>query len=246
MKRAVIGAAAMAVVMCGVAAPQAQTGKPATNQPNQAADKGKDTNAGAVSRLSQALELVSVARQDESPAAMLAAAQMLRGVRVQDGKQRVGTKATEQAGTGPEGRKGQTAAPTVDITALLNEAKPWAKGNASMLALLDAEIARPAARGGTLGSTGNPIRHVDRVLARRTDVYSITFRGGEMAEVAVIGDGDTDLDLYIEDEFGNVVVRDTDYSDRMLVQWTPRWTGVYKVKIRNLGTVYNEYTLFTN
>jgi hypothetical protein len=178
MKRAVIGAVAMAVVMCGVAAPQAQTGNPATNQPNQAADKGKDMNAGAVSRLSQALELVSVAREDEAPAVMLAAVQMLRGVRVQDGKQRVGGKATEQSGTGPEG---QTAAPTVDITALLNEAKPWAKGNASMLALLDAEIARPAARGGTLGAaTGNPIRHVDRVEAGRTDVYSITFRGGRV------------------------------------------------------------------
>jgi hypothetical protein len=67
-----------------------------------------------------------------------------------------------------------------------------------------------------------------------------------LAEVAVIGDGDTDLDLYIEDEFGNIIVRDLDYTDRTYVQWTPRWTGAYKVKIRNLGRVYNQYTLLTN
>ena len=74
----------------------------------------------------------------------------------------------------------------------------------------------------------------------------MTFRGGELAHVDIVGDGDTDLDVYIYDENGNLIDRDTDYDDRPCVMWTPRWTGTFVIKIQNLGRVYNQYTVFTN
>jgi hypothetical protein len=89
--------------------------------------------------------------------------------------------------------------------------------------------------------------HYDSVRAGGTDSYrDLRFVGGEVARVAVVGDGDTDLDLYVYDENGNEIVRDDDYTDRCVVQFNPRWTGRFIIKIVNRGSVYNRYALMTN
>ena len=87
------------------------------------------------------------------------------------------------------------------------------------------------------------IYHPDTVLAGHSDTYTITLRAGETTRVRVSGDGDTDLDLYVYDENGNLIASDTDYTDECFVSVTPRWTGVFYVKIVNRGSVYNRYTL---
>jgi len=97
-----------------------------------------------------------------------------------------------------------------------------------------------------LGRVGGTTHHRDQVEAQMTDVYRITFVRGESAVVRVIGDGDTDLDLYVYDENGRLVAEDSDSTDYCVVSWTPRWTGTFTVKIVNLGRVYNAYTLTTN
>jgi hypothetical protein len=170
--------------------------------------------------------------------------QKLRGVRTQDGKARVGAKKAE--GTAPaDAKRAAGPAPSVDPTALLNEAKAWAKGNAQLTALIDAELAKPAGSG-TLGRVEGATRHVDRVNGLSNDWYTINFRGGEVARLQVIGDGDTDLDCYIYDENNNLITKDDDRTDYCVLQWNPRWTGPFRVKIANLGRVYNQYTLLTN
>ncbi len=81
------------------------------------------------------------------------------------------------------------------------------------------------------------------VRANGEDVFYVTFRGGELARVALSGDGDTDLDLYVYDENGSLIARDDDSSDDCYVSWTPRWTGSFKIRVVNRGRVYNEYAL---
>ena len=95
-------------------------------------------------------------------------------------------------------------------------------------------------------TSGRPASHIDTVLAGRTDVYRQSFEGGKFAEVAVSGDGDTDLDLYVYDENGNHICSDTDWSDQAYCSWHPQWTGSFRIEVRNLGGVYNEYMLLTN
>jgi hypothetical protein len=84
---------------------------------------------------------------------------------------------------------------------------------------------------------------VERVAAGATDVYTVTFRGGERATVTVRGDGDTDLDLYVYDENGNLIVKDDDHTDNCVVSFTPKWTGPFKIRVVNRGNVYNQYTI---
>jgi len=96
------------------------------------------------------------------------------------------------------------------------------------------------------GADGGPRSNGTNVLAHRSDTYTIRFRAGEVARVAVIGDGDTDLDLYVYDEFGNLIGSDADYTDQCIVTWVPRWTGVFTIQVVNRGNVYNVYRLQTN
>ena len=98
----------------------------------------------------------------------------------------------------------------------------------------------------TRGASGGARVSYDSVLAHSTDRYRLTFRGGSFAEVSVVGDGDTDLDLYVYDEHGNRVCSDTGWSDRTYCSWRPRWAGVFSIEVRNLGSVYNRYRLATN
>jgi len=86
----------------------------------------------------------------------------------------------------------------------------------------------------------------ERTRAFANDVYSITFRGGEAASVFVVGDHDTDLDVRIYDEFGTLVSADLDSSDVCLCRWYPKWTGAYRIEVRNLSSVYNRYSIETN
>lgn len=88
------------------------------------------------------------------------------------------------------------------------------------------------------------IEHEDRVKANSTDIYTQKFYGGESVAILVEGDGDTDLDLFIYDENGNLIVSDTDEGDTCIAAFTPKWTGTFTIKIMNLGSVYNNYTLY--
>jgi hypothetical protein len=127
-----------------------------------------------------------------------------------------------------------------DESKLIADATKYADGNKTLLALIkDTEKA-------TRGSTIGPVRKVDKVSGGCTDTWTIRFRGGEPAYVVVSGDGDTDLDLYVYDENGNLITSDTDRSDDCVVSFNPRWTGTFYIRIKNLGRVYNRYVLVTN
>ncbi|MCR5180984.1 MAG: hypothetical protein K6C30_07195 [Bacteroidaceae bacterium] len=87
------------------------------------------------------------------------------------------------------------------------------------------------------------ITHTDRVKSNTTDVYKYTFYARESVYIYVKGDGDTDLDLNVYDENDNLIESDTDLGDECLVSFTPKWRGKFTIKIKNLGSVYNEYTM---
>ena len=87
------------------------------------------------------------------------------------------------------------------------------------------------------------LNHYDRVNSHSTDTYRQEFYAGESVWIYVSGDGDTDLDLYIYDSNGNLVDSDTDYGDDCLCIFTPRRRGTFTIKVKNLGSVYNNYNI---
>jgi len=88
-----------------------------------------------------------------------------------------------------------------------------------------------------------PGTSVTRVYSHQSDRYQVTFIGGRIATIVVSGDGSSDLDLFVRDEYGNLVGSDTDPDDDCIVQFRPRWTGRYTIEVRNLGSVSNRYAI---
>src|SRR5262245_23227666 len=75
----------------------------------------------------------------------------------------------------------------------------------------------------------------------RDEFVPIVFLGGRFARVEIIGDGDTDLDLYVYDAASNLVAKDDDNRDYCIATWTPTRTQAYTIVVVNLGDVYNKY-----
>lgn len=96
------------------------------------------------------------------------------------------------------------------------------------------------------GRDPRPSRTVEVVYAYDADVYNICFRGGEYASVRLVGDGSTDLDLYVYDSCGRLVASSCGSSDTENVFWFVPSTDTYRIRIRNFGGCSNVYVLSTN
>src|SRR5262245_33711752 len=82
------------------------------------------------------------------------------------------------------------------------------------------------------------------VKAFTTDVYRVWLSQG-VHSVAVRGDGDTDLDLYVHGASG-LIASDDDNTDNCLVRFYVSRPGYFLVKITNRGAVHNNYTMVTD
>lgn len=132
----------------------------------------------------------------------------------------------------------------LDVNALLADARNFADGDEVTLAYIDKVEDATNASNATLGRYDGPSETEECVLSNSIDTYRVLFRGREDAGVLVVGDGDTDLDLYIYDENGNLVDSNTDSTDVCVCSWRPYETSYYTIKIRNWGNVRNYYTMY--
>lgn len=203
-----------------------------------AADVDPKAASPVAEQLSLADQLVRYGYQTKTAMPLIQAVQIYKALNV--------TAATDDASKTTDGTPAASASLTktdvisYDEAKILDDATKFADGNKNLLALIaDAKKA-------TRGAADGPIYRVDRVGARTTDIWKINFLGGEDAIVYVSGDGDTDLDLYVYDENGNLIDSDTDATDECICTFHPRWTGPFTIKIKNLGYVYNRYVLRTN
>ncbi len=121
--------------------------------------------------------------------------------------------------------------------------------DATILALIDqveAKIQAEEENKATRGNYYGPKYGYYRVYANSYMTFDEAFTASQLAEVVVSGDRTTDLDLYVYDENGNLIASDTDYSDQCYVSFRPRWSGWFRIKVLNRGSVYNDYSIATN
>jgi hypothetical protein len=76
--------------------------------------------------------------------------------------------------------------------------------------------------------------------------FKFAFVGGEAARFAVVGDGYTILDVYVYDMGGNLITFNERATRTCVVEWFPRYTQTYFIKVVNRGNAYNEYGWATN
>lgn len=188
----------------------------------------------AAQNLALAGQLVTYGDQAKDPLALILAAKIMKSTPTQAAEH------PKQGETVPADAK-KEGGNKRNVSEILNRAKALAAGRQDLLAMI-ADVDAMTAKGRIPG----PGSISTAIVAGGADQFNIRFRGGESAIVVAEGDGDTDLDLYVYDENGHSICQDTDYSDTVICEWTPRWTGNFTVRVVNRGSVYNRYVLVTN
>ena len=203
-----------------------------------AQDESKEA-IGQASEASQSFQLAAslstYGYANKSALPLIQAAQIVKESGMKETQEK-----TEDSGTAKQSdqKKGEIS---LDVTKLLADAKKFAAGDKTLLALID-KVNSSATRGSTVGV--EYITH--NIPANGYSWITRTFYANSFCEAAVKGDGDTDLDLYIYDENGNLIARSVSYSDREYVSWRPSWTGTFKIKVVNRGNVYNHAVIGHN
>lgn len=168
-----------------------------------------------------------------APAAPAAPAPMMN-----EGEPRVAAKASFFNATSED--EGTADAP-VTADAMFAKAQELAAEDEALLGVIDDAMAETGR-----GRIGGAVQWLSRLPAGRTDVWEIPFYGNSYAEIAVVGDGDANLDVVVTDENGNVFCYDVSWSDNLYCDFTPAWDGYFYVTVENVGRVRNSYYLLTN
>lgn len=249
-RRGAVAVAVAAVLTVSISQPLMAQDKKELNKATEVEKKHED--AGAADQAALAAQLALQGEKHKSPILLLAAAELLGGLK-ESAKDTDGVKSEK---TKAEGK----AVPSLSFPELLDKATEIARGDEKLAALVAARVAE-------LRSGKGLVLHQGRTLPTRTiygETYKIIdsgvirakatnrlknviFEGGRPARIIVVGDGDGDLDLWVYDGgSGRLADSDTDLSSRCVAIWSPRWEGPFTIKISNVGRVAERYYVLAN
>jgi hypothetical protein len=217
------------VILAGAAAAEDATG------PNLAATGAG--RAGGVLQITLAHRLYAQGIERRDAVDVMTAARLAGEVRLSP----LGSpKATEPVEGLDQGSGALGAPGPVTILGMLAAARALSGNDEVLLTLLDrAEAEAPDGRI-TAALAESPL------AAGHRDVWSIPFFGGALAEVAIVGDGDGNLDLAITDEAGTPVCLAAGPGDVAYCDWVPARNGRFTVTVTNLGSIENTYQILRN
>ncbi|MEL7228422.1 MAG: hypothetical protein AAGK38_00740 [Pseudomonadota bacterium] len=188
--------------------------------------------------IATAYDLYAYGEKNKDALAVITAAKIIATTPTTESKTEVEEKVEDGADTTEEG---EGAAAPASLDDMLATATKLSAGNETYLELIeDVKAAKPR------GRLAGPGRLVKGLLAGRTHIIRETFRGGRLAQITLIGDGDTNLDMVVLDQNGNAICRDRSYSDKLRCSFYPKWTGTFAIGIKNQGRIRNTYILLTN
>jgi hypothetical protein len=151
------------------------------------------------------------------------------------------TVSLARTGTGASDADDGSANAPATADAMLTKARDLARDDPATLGLIDG-----AAAEGQGGGTNRAVTWLSHLPAGQTDIWEVPVQGTSHAEIAVIGDGDSNLDVSITDGNGNVFCHDVSWSDALYCDFTPAWDGYFYVTVQNMGAAQNSYHLVTN
>jgi hypothetical protein len=135
--------------------------------------------------------------------------------------------------------------PTIQPTERSNKEPTVKKFAVALVALSCIAATASLAEAGRVPSPGID---TTRCEAYSSVTYFERFFGGEIATVSIAGDGDTDLDLFVYDMLGRLVGQGIGLTDRETVSFYVPGNQIqtYRIVVRNLGGVWNRFTMRTN
>lgn len=190
---------------------------------------------GGVATLALAQDLYALGIASKDPLTVLTAAKLAGSVEVKEVEQKKETKGEALA----DQADGVDA--PVDATVMMAAAKDLAGEDEVITGLIEDAMAE-----GARGRVGGASSTLSRLPAGQSDVWEIPFYGDSYAEVAVLGDGDANLDVLVTDESGNTICYDVSWSDKIYCDFVPSWNGYFYVTVQNNGGSRNSYYLMTN
>lgn len=184
------------------------------------------TTPGAVSQFLFSQEMLELGLSRNDAVAVLGAARLAAAVKPQD------------ADRAPE-PSGESVPPTYpDARFMFTAAKALAKGDETLTDLAaKAETAPPPTL--ILNRSSHGIKPDEE------QTFTLPFFGGVLAEVGLLGDGKSNLDLTVTDKDGTAVCVDTAPGDRALCRFAPAENAKYKITILNSGVNPATYSLLT-
>jgi hypothetical protein len=190
---------------------------------------------GSVAQMALAYDLYALGLARKDALTVLTAAKLAAGVEVKPVEQKKTTTGTAIA----DQQDGATA--PVDAATMMATARALA-GEDELLAGLVDDAELETTRDRLSGATASP----SRLPAGQTDTWEVPFYADSYAEIAVLGDGDANLDVLVTDENGNTICYDVSWSDTIYCDFIPAWNGYFTVTVQNNGKRPNSYSLMTN
>jgi hypothetical protein len=195
------------------------TRKPANVDPDAKLDAADSPALSAVERLALSDRLAAYGERNADPVALVQAAKIRKGLE--------------------PGKAGKNA-----FEALLARAAQLAPDNPTIEALIaDARSHRSR----DLPLVGAGVSALSKLIpSRGADRADLTFRGSTPAVIYVRGPDNADLDLYVYDDYNNLICADESTSAEAQCSWRPRWTGTFLVDVRNKNDSEVPYVLTAN
>lgn len=199
---------------------------------NQMPAKG---TPGAVGQYAIAHTLFSQSAASKDALAMLTAAKLASAVDlnpVERKPETTGSPAPDQ----PDAHN----AP-LDAATMLAATRALIAEDDTLIALLaEAESGNALVRAGTANSSQHALP------AGQTDTFKLPFDGEALAEITLIGDGDSNLDLTVTDATGQIICADPTPADIAHCGFAPAETGYFTATVQNHGPGLNSYLLISN
>lgn len=190
---------------------------------------------GSVAQLALAHDLYALGLARKDALTVLTAAKLAAGVNVKAVEQKKTTTGTALADQ-PEG-----ALAPIDAATMMATARALAGEDEALAGLIDdAEL--ESTRDQLSGASST----LSTLAAGQTDIWEVPFYADSYAEMAILGDGDANLDVLVTDENGNTICFDVGWSDRIFCDVVPAWNGYFTVTVQNNGKARNSYLLLTN
>ena len=193
--------------------------------------------SSALKQLTLAQDVFAYGLEMQDPLAVLTAAKMTAAIHVTDVTRDTETRPGDTIAGGVD----ETEAPIMNAAEMFAIAADLAGGDDYLIGLVEDAEAE-----GSRGRLGGASRTLNRLQSGYVDMVKLEFKGGELAELAILGADGANLDLKVTDERGNTICKEQGVSDKLYCAWTPETNGVYFAEVENVSSRRNSYYVLTN